>query len=205
MNLSFGTICWLRVTDYQRGWMRSALGSGLTVKGRMVLSMFHLPGAHEAFMMGADDDLPEGGVPGNAISDTWYNALEAGLNMYAPAVEDTFGVTKEQLGEYVPIGCPHYAISLEGVIHHWTGDTCFGRQQAQELIKVLRNGFWNAVSEYSEQYKELRHGEHYAQVEMIEAFCGENDTDDVYVEAIRREWQRRLRRERTRCQETADS
>ena len=195
MNQTFGTICWLRVTDYMRGWMHYALGTCRGVKGEVILSVFHLDGAHEVFMMGSDDVLPvEGSEPGNAMSDTWYNALDAGLELDALAVGKAFGVTRELLDEFVPIVCPRYAVTMEGVIHHWTCDTCFGKQQAVEMIRLLRGAFWDAVSEFSTRYKAERGGERYAQVEMIEAFCRETDTDDVYIEAIRREWQRRLRR-----------
>lgn len=193
MNQQYGTtICWLRVTNYMRGWLRYALGGRLTVKSETVLSVRHLEGIRRVMMMETAEDV--GCKPGSAISGAWHDALVAGLEFDRWTMESEYGVTGETLRDYVPIECPCNAVSADGVIRPWTSDTCFGKQQSTELLRLLRGEFWGAVWEFSAMYAEEHKGEKYAQVEMIEAFCRETGTDDVYVEAIRREWQRRVKR-----------
>lgn len=188
------TICWLKITDYMRGWIRSTLGGTQTVKGQPVISVHYLPGASEIMMMPTVDVLPGNGKLGIAISATWRNALDAGIAIDAATIESEYGVTREILRQYMPIACPRRAVSKDGIIRPWTNDTCFGKKQAMELLRLLRDAFWSAVWEFSARYAEERPGEKYAQVEMIEAFCRLSRTDDLYIEAIRREWQRRVKR-----------
>lgn len=190
-------ICWLRVTDYMQGWLRTECGGTLTVKGEPVLSVRYLPGMREVMMMETDDELPGVGAQANSMSDTWRNALEAGITIDAATMEKEYGVTREVLRQYLPIACPRKTVSKDGIIRPWTNDTCFGKKQTIELLKVLREAFWRAVGEFSERYAHEHQGEKYAQVEMIEAFCRETKTEDTYVEAMRREWQRRLKRVRS--------
>lgn len=191
------SICWLKITDYMQGWLQKALGGNVTVKGRRALSVQQLPGAQEVMMMGTEDDLPGRGSLGNAISSTWYNALEAGLSLDPSAMESQYGITRDTLQQYVPIVCPRYAVAKNGIVRSWTSDTYFGRQQSIELQKVLRNAFWRAVREFSVEYADAHKGKQYAQIDMIEDFCMENNIEDTYVDAIRREWQRRVKRNRS--------
>ncbi len=59
---------------------------------------------------------------------------------------------------------------------------------------MLRQEFWKAVEEFDAEYKRKMNGERYPAVDMVEEFCLENETPDMYVDAIRREWQRRQKR-----------
>lgn len=186
-------ICWLKITDYMHGWARKTLGGTRMIKNQPMLSVRHLDGVPDVLMMGVDDELPDGGKPGNAMSATWRNALEAGIVIDPAAMESEFGATREVLEQYMPIACPVNAVSKDGVIRPWTEDTCFGKQQAIALQRLIREEFWKAVGEYSKEYARKHRGEKYAQADMIEAFCKEYRTDDIYVEAIRREWLRRLK------------
>lgn len=190
------TICWLKVTDYMRGWARCALGCGTKIGKEPLISLYQIMGAKEVLEIGTDDDLPDHGTPGNAMSATWRCALEVGLEYDPATMECIYGVTEEALEQYLPIACPPTAMTVNGISRAWTNDTCFGREQAMALQKLLREAFWTAVGQYSKQYAQEHRGEKYAQVEMIEAFCRETKTDDMYVEAMRREWQRRNKRSR---------
>ena len=190
------TICWLKVTDYMRGWARCALGCGTKIGKEPLISLYQIMGAKEVLEIGTDDDLPDHGTPGNAMSATWRCALEVGLEYDPATMECIYGVTEETLEQYLPIACPPTAMTVNGISRAWTNDTCFGREQAMALQKLLREAFWTAVGQYSKQYAQEHRGEKYAQVEMIEAFCRETKTDDMYVETMRREWQRRNKRSR---------
>ena len=190
------TICWLKVTDYMRGWARCALGCGTKIGKEPLISLYQIMGAKEVLEIGTDDDLPDHGTPGNAMSATWRCALEVGLEYDPATMECIYGVTEETLEQCLPIACPPTAMTVNGISRAWTNDTCFGREQAMALQKLLREAFWTAVGQYSKQYAQEHRGEKYAQVEMIEAFCRETKTDDMYVEAMRREWQRRNKRSR---------
>ena len=187
-------ICWLKVTDYMRGWMRKALGCGTKIGKEPLISMYQITGAKEVLETGTDEELPEHGTPGNAMSATWRCALEVGLEYDPATMECIYGVTEETLEQYLPIACPPTAMTVDGIMRTWTHDTCFGREQTIALQKLLREAFWAAVEQYSKQYAQEHAGKKYAQVEMIEAFCRETKTDDMYVEAMRREWQRRNKR-----------
>lgn len=185
-------ICWLKITDYIRGWARHTLGTHMRVHGEPVISVAQLPGAQEALAMEAVEGLPIGN-PGNAISATWMNALQTGAALDPQAIELEYGITPDYLRQYLPIACPDNAFTDDGIFRPWTHDIAFGDKQSTALQKVLRNAFWTAVQKFSVRYQRQQHGRHYAQIEMIEAFCKATRTDDIYAEAMRREWQRRLK------------
>lgn len=84
-------------------------------------------------------------------------------------------------------------LTENGVLRPWTNDTCLGRRQANELIVVIREAFWAGVEEFNREYARQHRGEKYAAVDMIEAFCRDTQTPDIHVDAMRHEWQRRLR------------
>lgn len=196
MEKGYDNICWLKVTDYMREWLRRTLGTGRTVRGQPVLSIRHLPGVREVMMMETTEELPAGNKPGNAMSATWRNALEAGMSYDVAAVEKEYGVTRDVLDEYMPVACPDNSVSEDGIIRKWNDDTCFGKQQATALTRALREAFWRSVDDYSTEYAKTRQDESYAQIEMVESFCGDYGIDDMYVDALRREWQRRKKREK---------
>ena len=133
-----GAICWLKVTDYMRGWMRKALGCGTKIGKEPLISLYQIMGAKEVLGIGIDDELPEHGTPGNAMSATWRCALEMGLEYDPVTMECMYGVTEETLQQYLPIACPPAAITVDGILRAWTNDTCFGREQTIALQKLLR-------------------------------------------------------------------
>lgn len=193
-NYKLPAIVWLKVTDYMLPWMQWELGSNVKVRNMRVVSVQHLKGARDILR----EDTMEEVVPqrrvDKSMSATWRNALDAGMVLDPQAMEREYGVTKEVLKLFVPIECPRNCITSDGVLRPWTNDVNFSKHQATAMQELLRREFWQAVTAFSEDYARKRDGERYAQVEMIEAFCKETGTPDMYVEAMRREWQRRVKR-----------
>lgn len=188
------TICWLKITDYMQGWMRATLGGPERVKNDPVIHVHTLDGAGAVMMMTTDNEPSWMGVPGNVICDTWHAALSVGMEIDARGMQKELGITREVLAQYLPIACPKNALADDGSIHPWDSDTSFGKEQATALQRLLREAFWESVDNYSREYNKEHLGEKYAQIEMLEAFCKEYHTDDMYIQAMRREWQRRCQR-----------
>lgn len=187
-------LSWLRVTDFLLGWLEYELGGGVRVNNKRVVCLQHLDGARAALRMETVDDTMEPEPVGSAMSATRYNCVTAGLALNPEVVQQLYGISEEELALFVPIECPRLTLTASGVLRPWTSATCFGQKQSTALNRLLREAFWQAVGEFSEQYARQRQGEKYAQEEMIEAFCKETGTDDIHVPALRREWQRRCKR-----------
>lgn len=187
-------IVWLKVTDYMHGWLDYELGGAAMVKGQKVLSVQHLEGAREVLReMETDDDLVNQEPLGSAMSATWRNCLESGMRFDPEAIRSTYGITREGLKLFMPIECPPLCLTKNGVVRPWSLDTCFGVRQAAAMQKLLRKTFWDAVADFDREYARLLEGKKYPAVDMIEAFCRSTRTPDLYVETIRREWQRQAR------------
>lgn len=187
-------IGWLKMTDYMHGWLQWELGGAIRVKDQRVVSVQHLPGARPALRMETTDDMLEPSIVTNAMSATRYNLVSTGMTIDEGVVEEMYGVTPETLRLFTPIECPKLTLTKNGVLRPWSIDTCFSRKQASALQMLLRDAFWQAVGEFSERYAQQHQGERYAQEDMVEDFCRETGTSDIYVPAIRREWQRRRKR-----------
>lgn len=193
-NYKMPSVVWLKMTDYMHGWLQYELGGDLRVKDQQVLSVQHIPGAREVLRMETVDDMMNQKPVGNSMSSVRRNCIELGLRLDIAVVEQMYGVTKESLKLFVPIECPRMCLTRSGVLRPWTLNVCLGRQQATALQRLLRNEFWKAVEFYNQEYAEKMEGRKYPAVNMIEDFCIETGTLDIYVEAIRREWQRRVKR-----------
>lgn len=187
-------LCWLRVTDYIKGWLRYELGGVIRVNGQYVVSVQHLEGARAILRMETVNDTMEPSMSGNAMSATRYNCVAAGMELNPKVVEQMYGITPETLPLFIPIECPRLTLTPNGVLRPWNDDTCFEAKQAAALHRLLRDAFWQAVTEFSEEYAKEHAGQKYAQEDMVEAFCKETSTDARHVAAIRREWQRRRKR-----------
>ena len=187
-------IVWLRVTDYMHGWLQYELGGAVRVKDQRVVSVQHLPGAREALRMETVDDIALGPMKvGNSMSGNRKNMLDAGMVLDAGYIEKEYGLSPEGMKLFMPIECPKLCLTPNGVLRPWTLDINLGREQASALQRVLRAAFWQAVEEYNAEYARKMNGAYYPQVDMIEDFCITTSTPDVFVDAIRREWQRRLK------------
>ena len=194
-NYRLPPIVWLRMTDYMHGWLDYELGGGARVAGRRVLSVQDIPGAREVFRMESVEDVAmESAKVGNSMSGNRRDCLSAGLELDAEYILREFGMTKDQMDLFVPIECPRRCMTEGGVLRRWTLDVNLGREQASAMQRLLRGAFWRAVEEFNTAYAGKMNGEKYPAVDMIEAFCARTKTPDLYVEAMRREWQRRVKR-----------
>lgn len=193
-NYKIPAIVWLKMTDYTHGWLQFELGGGARVKNQRVVCVQHLPGARRVLRMEAVEDMMERKPIGNAMSATRKLCMEAGLEIDPDTMEKEYGVTQERLELFVPVECPKMCMTKHGVLRPWTLDVCFGKEQATAMQALLRAEFWKAVEEFDREYAQSMDGEKYPAVEMIEAFCAKTETPDLYVEAMRREWQRRCKR-----------
>lgn len=193
-NYELPPIVWLKMTDYMHGWLQSELGGGAMVKGQKVVCAHHLPGVKEALRMETVDDIELGPTKiNNAMSGSRKNMLEAGMALDAGLIEREYGLTPALLRLFVPVECPKMCLTKNGVLRRWTLDVSLGRQQASELQRALRAAFWQAVEDFNAEYARKMKGAYYPQADMVEDFCAKTDTPDIYVDAIRREWQRRLK------------
>ena len=188
-------VVWLKVTDYMQGWLQYELGSSATIRGQHVVCLQHIPGARDVLRMETIEDMMDKKPVGIAMSGTRKNCVTAGLDLDEDVMSREYGVTKELIKTFVPVECPKVCLTKNGVLRPWTLDVCFGREQARALQELIRKEFWKAVGEYDRGYARRMCGKHYPAAEMIEGFCAETRTPDIYVFAMRREWQRRVKRE----------
>lgn len=179
------------------GWLQYELGSPvLRIKNQKVVSVQHIPGARDVLRMETVEETAEHKTVGNSMSGTLKNLLTEALNIDEHVVQELYGITKEQIKLFVPIECPKMCLTKNGVLRPWTLDVNLGKDQAAALQRLLRREFWNAVAEYDEIYAANRGNKRYAAKSMIEDFCAVTETPDLYVEAMRREWQRRVKRQK---------
>lgn len=196
-NSKLPAIVWLRMTDYMHAWLQYELGGSLHVKNQKVISVQHLSGARDVLRMETvEEALPQRHAD-KSMSPTWRNAVEAGMGLDPDVMRRDYGVTREILKLFTPVECPRMTLTQNGVLRPWGRDTNFSNRQAAAMQDLLRREFWRAVGEFAEKYACEHQGEKYAQADMIEAFCKETKTPDVYVEAMRREWQRRCKRQKS--------
>ena len=193
-NQKLPSIVWLRITDYMHGWINYELAGSLTVKNQRVISVQHLPGAREVLRMETVEDMLQKEPIGNSMSDVRKNCMDAGLVLDPGFIERDYKLTKETMKLYMPIECPKMCLTPNGVLRPWTLYVNLGHRQASALQKLLRDEFWNAVAEFDREYAARLDGKKYPAIDMVEDFCARTKTPDLYVEAIRREWQRRVKR-----------
>lgn len=51
-------ICWLKITDYMRGWARRTLGGPKRVRNNPVIEVQNIEGVQAVMEMPADDEPP---------------------------------------------------------------------------------------------------------------------------------------------------
>ena len=187
-------VAWLKVTDYMMGWIEYELCGSLRVGDRRIVCVQHLKGARAILRMQTEEDTMEPRPVGLAMSATRQGCISAGLTLNPKVVEQLYGMNRVALALFVPIECPRMTLTEGGVLRPWNCDTCFSHKQASQLLALLREAFWQAVAQFADRYAREHQGEKYAQQDMIEDFCRETHTDDIHVPALRREWQRRVKR-----------
>lgn len=179
---------WLKMSSYMHGWLDYELGCAVMAHGKHVLCVQHLEGARDVLRMESMEDQMTPGQTQAAMSVTRRNCIEAGMVLNAEVVERMYGVTKETLALYVPVECPKMCLTKLGVLRPWTRDVTFSKAQAQAMQKLLNGFFWKSVADFDARY--VHEGRH-SDEKMLEAFCKATRTPDVYVAALRREWQRK--------------
>ena len=189
-------IVWLRVTGFLSGWLDYEYGSKVMVNGRRVVCLQHLDGVRDVLRMETVDDMelsPDLPVE-LSLSASRYSMLQAAMTLSPEVTERICHLSPEQLQQFVPIEVPRVRLTTDGLLREWRGDAMLGDEQAKELLRLLRQAFWEDVNEFARLYAQQHEGERYAQEDMIAAFCQMTRTSELHIEAIRREWQRRCKR-----------
>lgn len=210
-NYDMTPVTWLRVAEFMHGGLEHFLGGELRIGGQRVICVQHLRGARDVLRMETYEDVTleplataslgdaagaqRRPVPWDwAMSTTRHSVIASGLKLDASVVERLYGIGQERFRQYVPIECPKLCLTPGGLLRPWTNDVCFSEAQARALLELLREAFWQEVSEYAAAYAVRRDGEKYAVAEMVEDFCDDTGTSEIHIHAIRREWQRRVKR-----------
>lgn len=187
-------IVWLRVTDFMHGWLQHDLGCAARIGDQHVVTLHHIPAAREALRMETVEDVELKPMKvGNAMSATRKNMLEAGMAIAPEYIAQTYDLTPEAMKLFVPIECPSRCLTSHGVLRPWTHDVTLGRQQSSELIRIIRAAFWQAVETFNADYARRLGNTKYPSIDMCEAFCRATNTPDIHAEAIKREWNRRVK------------
>jgi hypothetical protein len=187
-------VTWIKVADFMTSWLQKELGGDVRIGSHSVLCLNHLPGARDVLRMATEEDRMNTGEPAVSMSATRHSCMEAGIALDTDTVEQMYGMTRNDISWYVPVECPRTCLTQDGVLRPWTDDVRFGREQAAALQRILRRAFWRGMEEYDREYASNNGGKRYAAVDMIEAFCRDTGTSDLYIDALRREWQRRKKR-----------
>jgi hypothetical protein len=145
--------------------------------------------------MATEEDRLEPGLSVGSMSSMRHDCLSAGLLLDPVTVELIYGVTRDELDAYVPVECPRTCLTRGGVLRKWTEVVRFSREQVAALQRVFRDAFWRGVEDFARDYAKEKAGKKYSDVDMIEAFCKDSGTSDIHVAALRREWQRRKKRQ----------
>lgn len=189
------SIVWLKMTDYIHGWLQWELGGALRIKDQKVVSVQHLPGARDILRMETVEDMFEAKPVVKSMSAQLKNVIDAGLILDADTTKKMYGMTAEDMKLFVPIECPKMTLTKNGVLRPWTLYVNYKKDQATAMQRLLRDAFWEAVAEFDEDYARRTGRKQYPAVDMIEDFCAETHTSETHIDTIRREWQRRQKRQ----------
>lgn len=193
-NYQLTSIVWLRVTDFMHGWLQYELGGACRIQNQRVVSIQHLPGARDILRMETVEDVELRPMKvGNAMSGNRKNMLAAGIVLDADYIAKEYDMTPDAMRQFIPIECPRMCLTKHGVLRQWTLDVCLSRQQASELVRLLRSAFWQAVEQFNADYARRLGTTKYPSIDMAEAFCKATNTPDIHAEAIKREWNRRVK------------
>lgn len=181
-------VAWLSITNYMHEWLFHEFGGAVRLNGKQVLSIAHLPGAKELLRMQTQDDVMNEVPTLWSLSAMRMDFLQAGVTLGVKG-DGGLEMSKEKLDTFVPVECPKMALTQNGVLRPWSRVTSFGQKQAFALIKMLRSEFWKTVADYEKQFK-WPAGTPRTTIAMIESFCQDTGTPDIYTDDLRREWQR---------------
>lgn len=197
-------IVWLRVTDYMQTWLQRELGGDTMVGEQRVVSLQHLQGFKDTLKMETAKDTKLCQPVVNSMSAMLRNCINTGLEIDPDTILKEYGITRQAMEMFVPVEAPKLCMTKDGVLRPWGLDVAMGRDQSAAVQRLIRREFWQAVENFNKQYSKQHRSKSYPAAEMIEAFCAETNTPDTYVDAMRREWQRRVKRDHVKTQ-TAQS
>jgi len=199
-NRETPAVTWLYVTGYLHDWLFHEFGGTVKLHGRPVISIAHLKGARDILRMETLEDMMDRTASRWAMSAMLMDCVVLGIDIGPKTMKEKYGVTKEQLQCFVPIECPRMALTPYGMLRPWSRVTCFGHKQAQELVKLLRAAFWQAVADHKEKMIADGNAPETAS-ELVQSFSKDNGVGEVWQEDLRREWQRlaAVRRSKNNC------
>lgn len=193
---SLAAVVWLKVTDYMQGWLLKEFGGEARIGDSRVVCMQHMEEMKAAMKMTTEKDQHQPGQPPTVMSAQLHNCIMAGLGLDVPGVMREYGLTQETIEMYVPLEMPALRVTPDGVLRPWKLNITLGREQTAAVLRVIRSKFWQAVEKFDRDY--ARQHRNYAAIDMIEAWCTHTDTPDTYADAMRREWQRRQKRDKSK-------
>ena len=183
-------MAWLKMPGYMIAWLEGEYGGSIERHGHKLLSTNHLPNVRRIMKQETEEDIMVSSEEWQSLSQTRMNCIQTGLSLNPEAMAAWMQVDTKQIAQYVLMECPRLALTKNGVLRPGTRDTAFSRRQARLLQAELQKAFWNSVNTYDAHYAETHEG-HYPAVDMVAAFCEETGTDEVYIQEIRREFQRK--------------
>ena len=188
-------MAWLKMPGYMIAWLEGEYGGSIERYGHKLLSFHHVDGVRRVLKMETEDDTMVCSPEWQSLSQTRMECIQAGMGLNPDAIEAWLGVSPKQLAQYVLVECPHLALTQNGVLRPWTRDIAFSRPQARRLQAELQRLFWSGVDAFDARYADA-HPDYYPAVEMVTAFCDETGTEEIYIQEIRREFQRKRKRNR---------
>ena len=183
------SVSWLLMTEYTHDWLYNEFGGSIELHDRKIISVQHLPGARRILRMETQEDVLEPGKTRWAMSAMKMDCMELGIGIGPKNIKDQYGLTPEQLRLFVPVECPRMALTSFGVLRPWSRNTSFGHQQALELIKFLREKFWQAVNNHKTKMEDMGEPPSTAK-QLIESFVADYNIREIYIDDLRREYQR---------------
>ena len=190
-------IAWLHITGYAHDWLSNEYGGSVRLYGKPVVSIAHLSGAKDILRMETVDDMAAPEDSRLAMSAMRMDCMEAGIALSPETIRRMYGMTAEQLKMFVPIECPKMALTKYGVLRPWNRTTSFGKRQAMALNRLLMKNFWQAIEDYNTALCEAGKAPGTA-ISVIEGFCEKTGTGEIWIEDLRREWQRRVARNKSK-------
>ncbi len=188
-------MAWLWVPGYMIAWLEYEYGGALVYYGRKLLSTWQVSGMKAAMREPTLEDALMNTQEKLSLSAQRMDCLQAGMQVNADTMATVFGMEARELALYVPLECPKMALTKLGVLRPWQRHIAFSRRQARSILALLQREFWGALAAYNEEYARTHEG-WYPAVEMVESFCDDTNTPEVFIAEIRREWQRKEKRKR---------
>jgi len=191
-NYPTPAVAWLQTTKYLHDWLINEFGGNVRLHNKPVLTVTYLPGVKNILRMETLDDVTEKVDNKLSMSAMRMDCVTLGCSIGPKTMQELYGMTPELLDTYLPIECPRMALTKYGVLRPWSRNMTFGKQQASELLILLRNAFWDNVNEYYQALISEGNAPDTA-INLIRSYCEDKHISEVYIDDLRREWQRLLK------------